>query len=153
MAKFSFKLQSLLNIKIQLEDSLKNQLGRAIQKLEQEKAILRTFEQHMEECINEINNKSMLGTTVASLREYNSYMIFLKEKIELQKENVNWASINVDKYREELVKAVQERKMMENLKQKQYEDYMKEQNRDEQKKIDEVISFNYNNLITGEDHG
>ena len=34
MGKFVFRMQTLLNLKIQLENGLKNELGRAVQELE-----------------------------------------------------------------------------------------------------------------------
>ena len=37
VGKFVFRLQSLLNLKTQLEQSLKNELGRAIQEMERQK--------------------------------------------------------------------------------------------------------------------
>jgi IS5 family transposase len=40
MAKFDFRLQALLNVKRQLEKSVKNELGAAIRELENQKAIL-----------------------------------------------------------------------------------------------------------------
>ena len=43
MAKFDFKLQPLLNLK-SIEDNMKNELGKAIQKLEDEKNKLAQLE-------------------------------------------------------------------------------------------------------------
>ena len=44
MAKFVFKMQSLLNIKTQMEESLKNELSGAIRKLELEKNKLKKID-------------------------------------------------------------------------------------------------------------
>lgn len=67
----------------------------------------------------------------------------MKDRIEHQKNNIKRAQKSVDKYREQLIIAVQERKMMEKLREKKYEEYMKEQQKEEQKVIDEIASFKY----------
>jgi len=144
MAKFVFKLQSLLNVKNQMEENLKNELGKAIQKLEYEKSILKRLEEEKEENIGHIYNKSNAGISVGELREYNAYIGYLGEKILLQKENINYAQDCVDKYREELIKIVREREMLEKLKEKKYKDYLNEQLQEEQRLNDEIVSFKYN---------
>jgi len=153
MAKFVYKLQSLLNVKIQMEDNLKNELGRAVQKLEAEKQRLKAIEMEREDYIFRINGESAKGIAVAKLKEFGSYVSYLKEKAEIQKENVNYAQNNVDRYREELIKVVQEKEMLEKLKEKKYHEYVKEQLREEQKLNDEIISYNYTKTLTGDDNG
>lgn len=143
MAKFVFKFQPILDLKIQMEDSLKNELGKAIHKLEHEKDVLKSIESEREEAINQFNEKSSRGIVVEKLKEYNNYISFLMVRINQQKENVKDAQKNVDKYREQLIKAVQEREMLDKLKEKKLQEYMKEQHQLEQKLIDEVVSYKY----------
>lgn len=143
MGKFVFKLQAVLNLKKQIESNLKNELGKAVQELERQKQILKDIESERDEYIGEIKSKSSSGISVGLLREYNSYLSLLKDRMDLQKNNIICAQKNVDKCREELVKAVQERKMMEKLREKKYEEHIKEQQKMEQKIIDEIASFNY----------
>lgn len=150
MAKYVFKLQTLLNLKLQLEDSLKNELGKAVQRLEEEKRIQKQIELNREECINKVNIESSRGTTVEKLREYSGYISLLKEKIELQKENVKYAENNVDNYRENLIKVVQEKKMLEKLKEKNHEDFIKNELKEERGINDEIVSYKYN---SGEKNG
>lgn len=153
MAKFTFKLQPLLNVKLQMEDNLKNELGKAIRRLENEKDILKGIESEREDYINQINSKSSGGILVEKLKEYSRYVSHLREKIALQKENVNLAQLNVDNYREQLIKVVQEREMLEKLKESKYQEFLKEQLKEEQRINDEVISFSYNIKLTGEKDG
>ncbi|NLD45622.1 MAG: flagellar export protein FliJ [Clostridiaceae bacterium] len=144
MGKFVFRLQALLNVKVQIESSLKNELGKAIQELERQKGLLKHIEQEKEEYSEGISKKSSQGVCVAELREYNSYLFFLRDRIKLKKEDIKAAQINVDIHREKLIKVVQERKMLEKLKEKKYELFLSEQNKEDQKRIDELVSFNYN---------
>jgi flagellar FliJ protein len=50
---------------------------------------------------------------------------------------------NVDKYREMLIKAVQEKEMLERLREKKLVLYRKEELRLEQGIVDEIISYEY----------
>ncbi len=150
MAKFKFELQSLLRLKAQIEDNLKNELGKAIQKLEKEKEKLRKIQEERDECINQANGKAKHGIAVAKLRDYSSYISLLVDKIEQQKENINYAQNNVDRYREQVIKAMQEKKMLEGLKEKKIQEFQKDEIRAEQKLNDEVISFNINKQLAGE---
>ncbi|MCX7746998.1 MAG: flagellar export protein FliJ [Clostridia bacterium] len=151
--KFKFKLQPLLNVKIQIEDSLKNEFGKAMLKLEQEKERLSLLEYERKELIGTFNERSAQGVMVKELREYTAYISHMKEKMDLQKENINAAQRNVDKCREELIKASREREIIEKLKEKKYQEYLKEILKEEQKTNDEVVSYSYNNRIAGDENG
>lgn len=149
MAKFNFRLQSVLNVKNQQEDNLKNELGKAVQKLEAEKHKLRRLEGELSDLVHEFNEKTK-KTTVHALIEFNEYMSLLNSKIKLQKENVNKAVKNVDKVREELVKAVKERQILDKYKEKKLEEYLQEQKRLEQLTNDEIVSYKHTDTNTGE---
>jgi flagellar protein FliJ len=146
MANFVFKMQSLLNIKTQMEESLKNELGKAIQKLELEKNKLKKIEIDRDECINNLKLKSTKGIIVYKIQEYNSYISLLKERMKIQKENINYAQNVVDKYREQLIKMMQEKEMLEKLKDKKYQEYLLEQAKADHKVNDEVISYKYSKI-------
>ncbi|NJD01283.1 MAG: flagellar export protein FliJ [Ruminiclostridium sp.] len=151
MPKFIFKLQTLLKVKTQIEDNLKNDLGKAIHKLEDEKAKLWRLEFEKNRSIMDFNEKSR-KTTVDNLIRFNNYISFLAEKILNQKENINLASRNVDKIREELIKTVKEREILDKLKEKKHDVFQKEQLKDEQRSNDEVISFRQVRRHTGEEN-
>lgn len=143
MGKFNFKLQAVLNLKKQIENNMKNELGKAVQELERQKRILMEIERERDEYITEINRQSTSGVVVGRLKEYGLYISLLNKKADNQKNNIKIAQESVDKYRERLIIAMQERKMMEKFKEKKFEEYYKEQQKLEQKLIDEIASFNY----------
>jgi len=127
MSKFNFKLQSVLDLKIQMEDNKKNEFGSAVKKLENEKKLLENIKLEKEENINAFSNELKNKAKVWTLRQINGYISLLEQKIEVQKENVNKASVIVDKKREELLEAVKERKIMDKLRDKEYDLFLKEQ--------------------------
>jgi len=145
VGKFVFRMQSLLNLKIQMENSLKNELGKAVRELERQKDILNRLNREMNECIENINGKFGEGISVGELRKYNTYISYLSDRVKLQKENIKKAQLVVDKYRDKLIKAMQERKVLEKLREKKYEEYVREQLKEEQKLNDEIVSFNISN--------
>lgn len=153
MAKFRFKLQAVLNIKAQTEDSLKNELGKAVHKLEQEKDVLKGIEEGRDKYIERFNVQSGKGILIEKLKEYTVYISHLRNRMEWQKENINLAQKNVDNYREQLVKVVQERKILEKLKEKKYQEFLKEQLMEEQKLTDEIVSYKYFNRLAEEKNG
>lgn len=149
MAKFTFKLQPLLSVKSQQEDNQKNELAKAVRKLEQEKAFLKKLETEEKELISDFNEKSR-KSTVEKLIEYNQYLSFLNTRIRKQKENVNCADRNVDKVREELIRIVKEKKILDKLKDRKYEQYLLDEQKAEQKLNDEIISYKHKGKDTGE---
>jgi flagellar FliJ protein len=150
MNKFKFKLQSLLNIKSQLEDSKKNDLGNATRELEIQKTALRCLHEDKERHIAEMREKTSRRVTVKKLVEYNAYIAFLNKKIFLQKENVNDAQYNVDKIREELIVIARERQMLEKLRDDKYKLFLQEHLKEEQKLNDEIISYKRESKLTGD---
>lgn len=149
MAKFSFRLQSVLNVKTQQEDNLKNELGKAVQRLEAEKLELARLEGALDDLVAEFNEKAK-KSTVHKLIEFNEYLSLLTIKIKFQKENVNCAAMNVDKIREELVNAVKERKILDKFKEKKRAEYFQEQKKLEQKTNDEIVSYNHKESSSGD---
>lgn len=149
MARFTFKLQPVLKLKEQQEESKKNELGKAIQVLEAEKRKLADLEDSLSAAVREFNEKTK-KTTVHKLIEFNEYISVLNSRIKSQKENVNNAALYVDKVREELLEAVKERKILEKLKEKKYEEYLIEQKRLEQKTNDEIVSYKQNESSAGD---
>ncbi len=149
MARFTFKLQPVLKLKEQQEESKKNELGKAIQVLEAEKRKLAGLEDSLSAAVREFNEKTK-KTTVHKLIEFNEYISVLNSRIKSQKENVNNAALYVDKVREELLEAVKERKILEKLKEKKYEEYLIEQKRLEQKTNDEIVSYKQNESSAGD---
>lgn len=149
MPKFTFRLQPVLNIRNQQEENLKNEMGKAIQKLEEEKQKLHSLEDKESQIVDEFNKKTK-KTTVKSLLQFNDYIGFLKSDIMTQKENVNKAAVNVDKVRGDLIKAVKNRKIMDKLKEKKKEEYVQEEKKLEHKANDEIVSYDYKDGLPGE---
>lgn len=151
MNKFGFRLETVLNLKTQLEDNAKNNLARSTIELQKQNDYLEELNSVNSDSMDSLNSEVDKGIPVYRLKTYNNYLSYLKNKIRKQKENVNIAQRDVDIHREGLVKAMQERKIIEKLKEKKYQEYLKEQNKADQLLIDELTSFKFNNT-SGEEN-
>lgn len=144
MAKFIFNMQGLLNIKEKLEEQTKTEYGKALAKLEQEKSILLNLKNKKQENILSFRESINKGVKPNYIDNINKYISFIDKKIEEQMQNINKAKEIVEEKRLALLEAMKERKVLEALKEKEKENYFKEELKNEQKIIDEIVSYKYN---------
>lgn len=144
MAGFVFKLESFLKIKEKLEEKAKTEYGKAISKLEEEKNILKQFENKKFQTITDFKNSIEKNINPHQIKCINEFIVLIDKKIEKQKENVQTAYEFSEEKRKELINAMKDKKMFETLKEKEKENYMKEVLQKEQKIVDEIVSYKYN---------
>lgn len=152
MSKFTFRLDSVLKLKVQMEEDAKNQLANATKILVKQEEYLDELKDINASSMKRLTEEMNSGISVSKVVGYNHYFGRMKTDIEEQKENVNLAQRNVDINRGNLVKAVQNRKILDKLKENKYQEYLIDQNREEQHLIDELNSFKYKDG-TGEENG
>ena len=140
---FEFKFEAILNLKVRMEDMKKAELRRISKELEDEKEKLKNLMQEREVLYEKVREKSSRGITKQELITFNNYVSVLKRKITNQKSVIFEISTRLDKVRQELVKVSQEKKMFEILKEKKYDEYMKEYYKKEQEVVDNLISFRF----------
>ncbi len=141
MAMFRFRMQSLLNLKVQLEKSRKNEMATAMRRLNEEKEKLRLIQSEKFSAAREFNQSSLSGVTVSTIKQIGSYMQDLREKAQRQTDMVKREGENADRLRRELVRAMQERKIMGKLKEKQYIEHRQTLKKEEQTAVDELVSY------------
>ncbi len=140
---FKFRFEAILNLKVRMEDMKKAELKRVSEELENEKEKLKSLMQEREILYEKLREKESIGVTRQELISFNNYVSVLKKKILAQKSVVFEISTKLDKIRKELVKVSQEKKMFEILKEKKYDEYMKEYYKKEQEATDDIISFRF----------
>lgn len=143
MAKFKYRMQSILNIKYQLENQAKMDLGRAQVKLMEEEEKLKTFIDRKEAYLEEGRRMRSKMLNVNDLKDNSYAMKTMDEMISGQKEQVARAEEEVEAARVKLQQVMQERKMHERLKEKALEQFMREENAAEFKAVDELTSYTY----------
>lgn len=138
--KFNFRLERVLNYKKTVEDLKKNQYGSVKQRLNREENKLDSFIKHKKNLLNE-KDSTIVKTRVGNLVLYNNYIKDINEKIENQKEIVSQVEKELQIKRAEMIDAIKEKKMLEKLKENEYEKYLYELKKEEEKLNDTIVNF------------
>ena len=142
MKKFVFSLNSLYELKKTLKDKIQGEYAAAeaaLSKAIEEKAILdRTFLEKSEE----YEAKLKKGMIVSDIQSYINFLEELQELIRTAQTVVIRAQGLADAKREELVEVFKEIEVLKKLKQKQYQEYLKEVEKKEKSVLDDIMSFN-----------
>lgn len=143
MAKFVYKMQNILDVKQKLEVQARSSYAAASMKLAEEEEKLaalylrkRNFEKQNKELLNGSLN-------VAEIKTCKNSIDALKSMIKNQAVEVHVAQKNLDRERVKLNQVMVERKTHEKLKERSFEEFVKELSYAENKEIDQLISFNY----------
>jgi flagellar FliJ protein len=141
MKKFKFTLTALLNVKISLEKQKMLELAdqnRIIIMLEQE---LDALKNRLNASTDEYNLKMERGgMSAGDVAAYGTGIRALFDRIDDQLEKIRRAVRVKERITDELVALMGERKMLENLKEKQYQEYLEEARREDAKIMDDFMS-------------
>lgn len=142
---FRFKFDTLRNIRGQLEEAKKRELGSAIayrDKLVSEKIALL---KEKETLVNDMIKNTQSSLDVHFLKEINDYMNYIEKCIQRKNHQITEAEKEVEKKRQELIEAMKDKKILDNLRELHKEYYYTEEKRIEQKQVDEIVSYKYSN--------
>lgn len=152
MAKFIYRMQNILNIKMRLETQAKTEYAEVAARLAQEEEKMRELLLRRRQYENEAKQNAMEKLNIPEMKRSNESIAAMKELMKQQAVRIRIAQKNLDHAREKLNLAMQERKIYEKLKEKAFDEFKLELNAQEKKEIDELVSFTYNdnNMETGE---
>lgn len=147
MKKFNYRMQNLLNLKCKLEEQAKNNYTTAkaeLNRQEEKKEQLIKRKEEYEASLKE----SMCGKLLLTdMRRYESAVTTVKSFIILQNEEIKKAEKKVDQAMECLKQAMVDRKMHERLRETAFEEYKRQSRAEEDKEVDELISFQHSSGI------
>lgn len=143
MAKFVYRMQSILNIKEKLEDQARNNFSQARMRLDEENEKLETLKRRKEEYREEGRKIRKDSLDVLKLQENETALKRMDEYIAVQKEEVAKAEKALERAREKLTEAMKESKIQNRLKEKAFEQFKKDLLAEEAKEIDELTSFTH----------
>ncbi len=146
MAKFIFRMQNILSIKERLESQEKTAYAQAAAKLAAEEEQLRRLMAQRNNYEVQLRDAASDTLNLKAMHRLNEALEVMKLLIQRQYLNVKVAEKNLDAARGRLNKAMQERKTYEKLKEKAFDEFKLELNAEEKKEIDELVSFNYNDV-------
>lgn len=135
MSKFNFNLETVLNYRKNLEDSAKENLAATLACYQKEKGRLEKIETELSHALKP-SDEVKLNLDRLLQQEY--YQGLLNQRLEEQVVKVDTAKGQVSLRRVELEKKMQERKIIENLKEKRYQEFLYTEEQMEQKAIDDM---------------
>ena len=145
MPKFKFRLQSYYDVKIKLEDKAKQDYGLALVLLDRERKERVRLEGERQSQLVQFRESLSGGIKPSELQSINNYIEALKKSISSANERVKKARDLAEKCRDDLSEAMKQRKMIEKLHDDAKFRFIKESNKIEQRAIDEVVSYKFNN--------
>ena len=145
MAKFVYRMQNILNIKLKLESQAKIAYSEANAAYMEQQRLLQGllikkagYDRRMKELLSGDLN-------VIELNRCRNDVNTLKTLVRRQMMEVHKAELVLEAKRNELNSVMKERKTQEILREKAFDAFKKELLHEESKEIDQLVSFNYNN--------
>lgn len=152
MARFRYKMQSILDIKEKLESRAKQDFLEARMKLNEEEDKLRSLHQRKNNYMEEGQRLRTSVLNVQELRENKNALMRMDEYIRRQQMQVVSATKKMEKAQAALQEVMQERKAQKKLKERAFEQFMLEENRRESKEIDELTTYRHGQKIQLEEN-
>lgn len=143
MAKFRYRMQSILDIKYQLETQAKMELGKAQIALNEEQEKQQRLIDRKAAYLEEGRRLREDTISVNDLRDNRNAVLIMDDLIVAQRIEVAKAAEAVELARQKLTEIMQERKMHEKLKEKALLEFLEEEKRAEAKVVDELTSYTY----------
>lgn len=141
MAKFNFRLDKVLEYREKIEDINKTEYGKAKKRLDDEVVLLEEILSHKESVNQERDKSALINTTINDLKNYNLYLENIKDKLVQQKAFVERAQNNVELTRNKLISSSIDKKTLENLKSRDFNNYLYSLKKEEEKIIDQIVSY------------
>ncbi|MCR5053934.1 MAG: flagellar export protein FliJ [Lachnospiraceae bacterium] len=143
MAKFRYKMQNILNVKEKLEDQAKNEFSLAVAERNEEQEKLEKLLIKQSGYEARLKELSLGALDFHEIRTCKEAINTMKRLIRDQMIRLSKAERKVELQRQKLNLAQQERKTHDKLKEKAFEVFLDELNKEEMKQIDELTSFKY----------
>lgn len=143
MARFKYRMQSVLNIKLKMETQAKQEFAAAKFVLDEQEEKLAVLKQRKSDYETEAESLLKDKLRLRDIINNKSAIVRMEEYIKEQILQVRLAEEEVEKARERLKTVMMDRKTHETLKEKAFDEFLKEENRAESKEIDQLTSYTY----------
>jgi flagellar protein FliJ len=143
MKRFEFKFETVLSLKKQIEQNVKNKLSNEIQILNEANSCLQNTIRNRQRLISEFESSRQEQTTIYQILSYYDYLNVLDQRIEFQKKEIAEIKKRIAKIRLELLNAVKEKQILVKLEENEFDKYKNELKLEEQKTNDEINSYKF----------
>lgn len=143
MAKFTYRMQNILDIKIKMENQAKMAYAMANARLREEQEKLQAIMVRRAKYEGQARELANGDLNLQAIRECRRAIDVMKSMQRAQMMNVHAAERNVELARNELNKIMIERKTHEKLRERAFEEFKQELEHEESREIDELVSYTH----------
>lgn len=143
MDRFVYSMQNILDMKEKLERQEKNDYSRANVRLLEAQDELERLKDRQREQEEKLRQNLKESMNVRQIKEAENAVEIIKMYVKQQMICVKQRERELEEARTRLALARRERKTFEKLREKAFQQFMEEENKKEQKEVDELVSYRY----------
>ena len=140
MKKFRFSLETVLEYKQQVLDSLQAEHGAILAQVRQQEELIEELEAEYRHMSGEFNRRKLEGLSILDAIKYEQVLRAMEREIEEARERLRELQKQAEKKREQVVEAKKETSSIEKLWEKKLENYNKTVQKGEEALIDEFVT-------------
>ena len=140
MKKFRFSLETVLEYKQQVLDSLQAEHGAILAQVRQQEELIEELEAEYRHMSGEFNRRKLEGLSILDAIKYEQVLRAMEREIEEARERLRELQKQAEKKREQVVEAKKETSSIEKLREKKLENYNKTVQKGEEALIEEFVT-------------
>ena len=141
MKQFEFSLETVLDYKQQVLDSLQVEHGAILARVHQQEEVLAKAKGRYTATNEEFREKKKTGLTIAGMRSFEVGLSVLEQEIKREVEKLEALYLEESELHDRLVASKIDTSSLEILKEKKHAGYQREVQKQEELWIDEILSF------------
>ncbi|MBE0450144.1 MAG: flagellar export protein FliJ [Clostridia bacterium] len=149
MKKFKFRYESVLKMRMNEEDRIKNELAKKIKERQNILDALENLSNDELEYLKHIDSVLRSGKANKEMHSFSEGKKYYKTLRDQYKLKLSKVEADIEGIKQLLVEAMKSRKVMDKLKEKAFQTYIDEYNEMDAKLIEEVVNYK-NNKSNGE---
>ena len=139
MKKFRFSLETVMEYKQQVLDSLQAEHGAILAKVRRQEELIEELEAAYRHLAQEFNRRKLEGITILDAMKYEQYLRSSERQLEEAYQHMAKLQKQEEAKRDEVVEAKKETSSIEKLREKKLEGYNKAVQKSEEAMIDEFV--------------
>ena len=140
MKKFRFSLETVLDYKQQILDSLRAEHGAILAQVREQEGVVAGLEEDHRLEDEEFSRRKLEGITILDAMSYEQHLRALERAIQTEQRKLDALRRQEEKKREQVVEAKKETATIEKLKEHKLDDYRKAEQKAEEQRIEEFVT-------------
>lgn len=141
MKKFVFKYEKILQLRQDKENEIKNELGRVNQSIQAKEDEIDHVNGEFQSFLNQINDAVKGGVYARDMQSVSNGKKHLTNKIAHLTEELTMLTRERVEIQEALIEANKQRKVMEKLKEKEWDQYKAYEALEDSKLVDQIVTY------------